>query len=86
MKEDEAVCPKCKTIFNWRGHVASFGKGDLKSELELHGFKCIDEFITMTIPFGSKLPRSIIIFLCNQLLKRGYNVGAWEITTVARRV
>lgn len=86
LEETETICPKCKTIFNWDGHRASFGKGDLKSELESHGFKCVDEFITMPIPFGSKLPKWLIIFLCNQLLKRGYDVGVWEITTVARKV
>jgi len=46
----------------------------------------IDEFTTMPIPFGSKMPKWLIIFLCNQLLKRGYDVGVWEITTVARKV
>lgn len=86
LEETETVCPKCKTIFNWDGHCASFGKGDLKGELVPHGFKCVDEFTTMPISFGSKLPKWVIVFVCKRLLNGGYDVGKWEITTVARWV
>lgn len=80
------VCPECGKQFNWQGHVDSFKENDMRIELESIGFKGIDEFIDMPIPLGSKLPRSLTIILLKLLIKYNYNVGIYEIVTIAKKI
>jgi len=85
LEDSAVVCPECGNKFNWQGHVNSFKQGELKLELESSGFKTLEEFVIMSLPLGSILPRPIIKSVCKILLKKGYDVGQWEIITICKK-
>jgi len=86
LKYSMVKCPRCGYAFNWEGHFDTFDKGKLSSELEEIGFRVIEEFVTMSIPFGARLPKFATKFICKCLLKNGYDVGKWMLITIGRKV
>lgn len=78
----DVTCPNCKTTFNWKGHVASFNKGDLANEFIAGEFKLVDEFIHTPLLLTSRIPLFLLKRVMDLLYKRDYHVGLWEIISI----